>query len=114
RILSARRPPHADPDAVVVGRAEGLGQRSQPVVAAAPATQLDPELTGRDLQLVVDRDDPFRRYILLACDAGVRGPGLVHEPGRHDEQYSLVVDAELCHVGRHETGLPEANAARAS
>src|SRR5690554_5814850 len=52
-----RRTPDPDADADVVARAERLGDVAQAVVPALAATELEPHLAERDVELVVHDDD---------------------------------------------------------
>ena len=60
RVLPSGRPTDADPHPQVVTGAERLRDRAQPVVAALTPTQLEPDVTRRDVELVVDDDEPLR------------------------------------------------------
>ena len=56
-IHPPRWTPDADPNAQIVPRAEGLGDRPQPVMATLAAAELEPYVGERDVELVVDHDE---------------------------------------------------------
>ena len=72
----------ADPDPAKIPGAQVLGDRAQAVVAGDPATGLDPQLAGREVELVMDHHQVLqgqlvkahrlRHRIARAVDVGLR------------------------------------------
>ncbi len=86
-LLPAGRPADAGPDPVEVAGAERGAHRPQPVVAVVAAAELDPQRAERDVELVVDGDDPLGRDLVERGQRLDRAAGLVHvaaRPREHD------------------------------
>ena len=72
-VHPARRTADSDPRPQVVTGAEGGGHRPQAVVAVVSAAQLQPDRAEREVQLVMDDDDPLRRDLVEGTAAPPRG-----------------------------------------
>src|SRR3954454_11817083 len=107
RILTPRRPAHPDPHTEEVLGSQRLCERLDPVVAGAPAPELDHQLLGWDLDLVVNRDDVVRRDAVLLREARVDGTGLVHEPRRRDQPHGFAADPDVVGLRRLEPDLAQ-------
>src|SRR5687768_16744974 len=56
-----RRTADADPDPVELPGPEGAADGLEPVVPVVAAAELEPQAAEREVELVVDDDEPFQR-----------------------------------------------------
>jgi hypothetical protein len=68
RVLASGRTPDPDPDSLKVLGAQGIGDRTQPVVAALSAADLEPYPAEVDVEFVVDDDHvgPLAKFYSVA------------------------------------------------
>src|SRR5207244_2472230 len=71
-------PADADAHPQVVLGADRPADRAQPVVAALAAAELEPDLPGRDVELVVHHDQGGRLDLVELAQPGHRAARLVH------------------------------------
>src|SRR4051812_24422901 len=57
-VLAARGPAHPDANSVVVTGTDGASNRLEAVMAVVAAAELDPKVAIRDVELVMDDDQP--------------------------------------------------------
>src|SRR5450759_4168223 len=78
RILAPGRSTDAEPDPLVVPGAERLGHRPQPVMPVVAAVELEAHAAVRDVQLIVDHEQPLDRHLEEPADGDHRAAGVVH------------------------------------
>src|SRR5215470_3941599 len=78
-VHPSRRPADAEPEPVVLTCPERGGHRAQPVMTVVTAALLEPYGAKRDIQLVVDHQQPPGGDPVVAAQPGHRAAGQVHE-----------------------------------
>src|SRR5215475_11197384 len=74
-----RRPADAEPEPVVLTRPERGGHRAQPVMTVVTAALLEPYGAKRNIQLIVNHQQPPGGDPVVAAQPGHRPAGQVHE-----------------------------------
>src|SRR4051794_3538445 len=114
RVLPARGPADADPHAEVVAGAHRAADRPQPVVAALPASALEPDRGERDVQLVVDDDEVGHVEVVVVEQAADRAARLVHIGRRTGQDHAPAgqpaLTGQRARTGALAGGQPDAGA----
>src|SRR5262245_47324599 len=74
-----RRPADAEPEPVVLTRPERGGHRAQPVMTVVAAALLEPYGAERNIQLIVNHQQPLGGDPVVAAQPGHRPAGQVHK-----------------------------------
>src|SRR3954469_22158631 len=100
-VLPPRRTPDPHPQAAVLLRPQRPADRPEPVVAALAAAPLEHEIAEREVELVVDDEQPLRLDLEEAAGGGDLPAGLVHVRRRDGEHEALPRSA----AGRRQSRL---------
>ena len=77
--MPAGRTANADADSEEVAIPEGFADGSEPIVAIVTSGELHPQLSGLNVELIMDHDHLGRLELVVGEQPGDGPAGLVHE-----------------------------------